>query len=104
MLGQITGLRIIESAHCYTTKVVVRGIADSRRPNGKKPLYRRVVVQVPKMYRVGNDVICHPSLIPRIKQAFQQSVHPTAFSVPSFARFALPMPSVKESYFQTRGG
>jgi len=24
MLGQITGLRIIESASCYTTKVVVR--------------------------------------------------------------------------------
>ena len=73
MLGQLTGLRIIESASCYETKIVVRGIADKRRPNSKKPLYRRVAVRIPRMYRVGNDIICHPSFVPRIRQAFQQS-------------------------------
>ena len=68
MLGYITGL---ESKYCYTTKLIVRGISDSHRPNGKKPLYMRVVVKVPRMYRMGNDIICHPSLIPIIKQKIQ---------------------------------
>ena len=73
MMGQLIGFEIIESAYCYTTKVVVRGILDKRRPNGKKPLYRRVVVHIPRIYRMGNNLICHPSLIPRLKQALQQS-------------------------------
>lgn len=78
MLGLITGLRIIESDKCYTTRIVVRGIADKRRPNGKKPLYRRVVIHTPKMYRTGNDIICHPSLMNDLKRV--------AFSVPSLPK------------------
>ena len=73
MMGKLTDFEIIESAFCYTTKVVVRGILDKHRPNGKKPLYRRVVVHIPRMYRMGNKIICHPSFIPRLKQALQQS-------------------------------
>lgn len=73
MMAHFPDFQIIESAYCYTTKVVVRGIFDKRRPNGKKPLYRRVVVHIPRMYRMGNKIICHPSFIPRLKQALQQS-------------------------------
>lgn len=39
MLSQISGMKITVSRFAYKTKTVVRGIADSRRPNGKKPLY-----------------------------------------------------------------
>lgn len=64
---------MIVSKHCYKTKTVVRGICDSRRPNGKKPLYRRVTIHIPLMYKVGNDIVCAPEFEARIRQAFQQS-------------------------------
>ena len=73
MLGQITGMRIIVSRFAYKTKTVVRGIADSRRPNRVKPLYRRVTIHIPLMYKVGNDIVCAPEWEARIRQAFQQS-------------------------------
>ena len=72
MFGQF-GMRIIVSKFAYKTKTVVRGICDSRRPNGKKPLYRRVTIHIPLMYKVGNDIVCAPEFEARIRQAFQQS-------------------------------
>ena len=73
MLGQISGMKIIVSKFAYKTKTVVRGIADSRRPNRVKPLYRRVTIHIPLMYKVGNDIVCAPEWEARIRQAFQQS-------------------------------
>lgn len=73
MLGQISGMKLIVSNHCYKTKIVVRGIADKHRPNGKKPLYRRVVIRIPLMYRMGDSIVCAPEFEPHIRQAFQQS-------------------------------
>ena len=73
MLGQITGMKIIVSKFAYKTKTVVRGIADSRRPNRVKPLYRRVTIHIPLMYKIGNDIVCAPEWEARIRQAFQQS-------------------------------
>lgn len=46
------------------------GIADKNRPNNKKPLYRKKTIVIPLMYMVqGQGIICHPSLIPKIKAA-----------------------------------
>lgn len=73
MLGQITGMKIIVSKFAYKTKIVVRGIADSRKPNNKKPLYRRITIHIPLMYKVGNDIVCAPEWEARIRQAMQQS-------------------------------
>lgn len=73
MLGQISGMKLIVSNQCYKTKTVVRGIVDKRRPNGKKPLYRRVVIRIPLIYRMGNSIVCAPEFEARIRQAFQQS-------------------------------
>ena len=77
MLGQISGFKLIFSNHCYKTKTVVRGIADKRRPNSKKPLYKRVVIHIPLIYRMGDSIVCAPELEPHIRQTFQQSARPT---------------------------
>ena len=73
MLGEIAGMRIIISKFAYKTKTVVRGIADTHRPNRVKPLYRRVTIHIPLIYKVGNDIVCAPEWEARIRQAFQQS-------------------------------
>lgn len=73
MLSQISGMKITVSRFAYKTKTVVRGIADSRRPNGKKPLYQCVAICIPLMYKIGNDIVCAPEWKARIRQAFQQT-------------------------------
>lgn len=73
MLGQISGMKLIVSNHCYKIKTVVRGICDSRRPNRVKPLYRRVTIRIPLMYKIGNDIVCAPEWEARIRQVSQQS-------------------------------
>lgn len=69
MFGQILGMRLIVSRHAYKTKTVVRGIADKRRPNNKKPFYRRVVIHIPIMYKMGDVIICAPELLAKIREA-----------------------------------
>jgi hypothetical protein len=72
MLGQIFGMKVIVSNHCYKTKTVVRGLADKRRPNGKKPLYKRVVIRVPLIYLIAKDsIVCAPEFAARIRQAYK---------------------------------
>ena len=72
MLNQISGMKLIVSNHCYKTKTVVRGISDKRRPNGKKPLYKHVVIRIPLMYLMGNSIVCAPEMVARARQALQQ--------------------------------
>lgn len=67
-VGSPFGVKIIVSPYCYETRVEVRGLADVRKPNRKKMLYRRVRVTIPRAYLTSNGVICHPSLEAGIRQ------------------------------------
>lgn len=63
-LGQVYGMQVVitESACKIKYKTVVYGIADQRRPNNKKMLYRKMVkkIIIPNALRVGNTLYCHP--------------------------------------------
>lgn len=67
MLKHFAGMRVTFSDHAekVDVKVKVRGLADSRRPNTRRPLYRKVVmtVRTPMMYMVsGLGIVAHTSL------------------------------------------
>jgi hypothetical protein len=65
-------MKIITSEFCYKTKIEVRGIADKRRPNNKKPLYRKVKVFYPLAYRTPFGIVCHPSLVEKFRRAIEK--------------------------------
>lgn len=64
--------KIVVSKFAYEekTKVVTYGIADSRRPNNKKPLYRRKVVRTrkPLIMRMGDTIVCAPEIEEMIRK------------------------------------
>ena len=67
MFSYLSGMRVVFSDHAekVDVRVVARGVADSRRPNTRRPLYRKVVVTVktPLMYMVaGLGIVAHTSL------------------------------------------
>ena len=66
MLKHFSGMKIIESNFCYETKSKVRGLADRRRTNTKKPLYRRVTVKIPTMYMVAGNIVGHPERVAQL--------------------------------------
>lgn len=71
-MGYVFGMKIITDVNCYKTKTIMYGTADKNRPNNKKPLYRKKTIVIPLMYMVkGLGIICHPSLIPKIKAAIE---------------------------------
>lgn len=72
IMQTIFGIPVIVSPHCYTTKVVVRGIADSRRPNNKKPFYRKVVIQVPHIIMTSGMIVVHPSTMAKLEAAVKE--------------------------------
>jgi hypothetical protein len=72
MLKTIMGIPVYISPYCYKTKVVVRGIADSRRPNNKKPFYRRVTIQVPHIIMSKEFIAVHPSLVDELENAIKE--------------------------------
>lgn len=64
-----TGIKVIADKNLYKRRVEVYGIADSRRPNNKKMLYRKRTVIIPLMYLVNGDtIICHPSLVDKLRK------------------------------------
>ena len=85
MLSHIAGLQVVVSDYCYRQKTVVRGIADARRPNGKKPFYRKVVIRTPVAYRIGNTLVCAPEIVEQIKKHNQQSAAPSEFHLAPWA-------------------
>lgn len=74
-LRYLYGKKIVTSPHLYKEKDVVIGIPDSRRPNGKKALYRKTTVKIPLAYMSGDTIFCHPSILDDIeKQARKTTV------------------------------
>lgn len=61
-LVQTGGLKVIESVHAYKTVIRVRGIPDVRKPNTRRPYFRKVAVRILLAYRVGDNLIIHPEL------------------------------------------
>ena len=86
MLGHLSVLDVITSDSAADVKVRFkwRGVADVRKPNTKRPYWRRVriVTVKPLIYRIGNQIVCHPSLLAEIQAAFQQSAQPDAAQAP----------------------
>ena len=73
-------MRVTFSDHAekVDVKVKARGLADSRRPNTRRPLYRKVVVTVktPLMYMVaGLGVVAHTSLKGKLVAAVENLAH-----------------------------
>ena len=62
-------MKIITSPNCVKVEIKTVGIADQRRPNGKKPLYRRVVKYTPTAYYLvaKQTIVCHPSILEKLK-------------------------------------
>lgn len=67
MFGSMMGLEIITSAFACSQKRRVRGVPAARKPNCQRPFYRRVTVYSPLIYKTGNRIICHVSLLEPIK-------------------------------------
>ncbi len=64
-------MKIITSPNCVKVEIKTFGIADRRRPNGKKPLYRRIQKITPTAYLLIHQqtIVCHPSLLVKLKAA-----------------------------------
>lgn len=75
VLGILSSSRfkLIVDPNCYITKWVQQGIPDSRRPNGRKMLYKWVRIIIPKICRRGDMIICHPSIEEKVRQILDQS-------------------------------
>jgi hypothetical protein len=83
-MRSIAGIPVILSPEAYTVKIVTKGLADKRRPNTRRPLYRRVTKKVPAafMVRTGfiEQVIAHPDWIASMEAQFQQITDPLRLS------------------------
>jgi hypothetical protein len=69
-----SGMRVFvsESAIEITTKI--KGVADKRRPNTRRPLYRRVTVRKPAIFMVkGLGMVVHPIIDAKIRQHFRDA-------------------------------
>lgn len=71
--GSPFGVKIIVDMNCYKKKTEVRGLADVRKPNQKKMLYRRVVTMIPLAYLTPMGIICHPSIEAKIRRQLEQA-------------------------------
>jgi len=66
-------MKIISDINAYKTIVRVRGIADVRKPNTRRPIFRRVKVHIPLAYlvKLTNTIIAHPSIVDALKKHAQ---------------------------------
>jgi hypothetical protein len=73
--SMVSTIKIIESVHCYEVKTIIHGIADTRRPNNKKPLYVRKTIKIPTAYMMsGNILICHPQFRKNLEKRMAESM------------------------------
>jgi len=72
--GFIGGMKIIVDKNCYKEKTVVRGLADKRRPNNKKMLYRKVRIKIPIAFLIKstNTLVCAPEYYEKMKQEIKK--------------------------------
>lgn len=61
-IGNISGMKVITSEYFYNVKIVVKGTADSRRPNTRRPWFRKVVIRLPYAIMIGGTIYCHPTV------------------------------------------
>lgn len=73
MLAQYSGLRVVVSEFAYEIIVNVRGFPVKNKPNRYRPIYRKVKIIKPLIYRMGDQIICHPSVLAKIQSAVAQS-------------------------------
>jgi len=72
-VGTLGGMPIFVDKYCYTTDIRVKGTVDSRRPNCRKPLYKKVVVHTPRMYLAkGIGIFAHPSIVSKLKEQYEK--------------------------------
>lgn len=102
MTYSISGIPIILSDYAFTIKVVTKGIADSRRPNTRRPLYRRVTVRVPAVYVISTafakQIVSYPDFMRKLEEQIKKSSTLTFFESDSLIfdnppfRHVEPMP------------
>ena len=84
MIRNIAGVPVILSPEAYTVKIVTKGLADKRRPNTRRPLYRRVTKKVPRAFMVKTSfleqIIAHPDWIASMEAKFQEITDPQRIS------------------------
>ncbi len=83
-MRSIAGIPVILSTEAYTVKIVTKGLADKRRPNTRRPLYRRVTKIVPRAFIVKTSfleqIIAHPDWIASMEAQFQEITDPQRIS------------------------
>ncbi len=70
---RVLSMTIIESPFAFKITTLARGIPDSRKPNTRRPLYRKVRRSKPMAYimKTKNTLVCHPSIAARIRKQFK---------------------------------
>lgn len=78
-------LNIISSVYCYKTIIKAVGTRSKLKPNTRRPLYKNKSVIIPLAYRIGNQIICHPSIEEKLRRGMEIQVR----VVPKDIRFDL---------------
>jgi len=68
LFGQLGGVNIFSDANCVSTTFFKPGKTQRKRQVKKWKSQERNYKKAPAMYKMGETIICHPSIYQKLKQ------------------------------------